>query len=440
MCARSSPVGHCARIVQEPAPSRPIARGMAAPGLLAHIMVAKYADHCPLYRQQGIYAREGVELERATMADGSARRHACSIRWSTRSAATCWRRRRCTPTTPRCRCSIPGAARPRPDGCGLTCAMIGRRPAAIRRRCGSATRPIAKASIRKRTCAVPRHPAGRRLRRIRAALRGRADPGSGLLGARAAQVLRHSTWSIARRSRPRRCERIGALYAIETRHPGPSAGRSGPVRQARAGPLLEALQAWLEATLAQVSTKSELAGAIGYALTRWTALTRYRDDGRIEIDNNAAERALRALVARSAQLPLRRLGRRRRTCRQIYSLIGTAKLNGLDPEAVPARRARAHRRPSDQPHRRVAAVACGAGGTSRAPARLTMAVARKAPLRAVKAATPIYQLRIELLDVKPVDLATHPGAGRDQIGPAAWRIAVDDGVGRRPPARVHHRP
>ena len=60
--------GHCSRVVQQPAPPRPIARGMAAPGLLAQIIVAKYADHCPLYRQQGIYRRSGVELERATLA------------------------------------------------------------------------------------------------------------------------------------------------------------------------------------------------------------------------------------------------------------------------------------------------------------------------------------------------------------------------------------
>jgi transposase len=59
----------CSRIVQEPAPHRPIDKGLAGPGLLAHVLVAKYADHLPLYRQSEIYAREGVELERSTMAD-----------------------------------------------------------------------------------------------------------------------------------------------------------------------------------------------------------------------------------------------------------------------------------------------------------------------------------------------------------------------------------
>src|SRR5580765_3997539 len=61
--------GHCERIVQAPAPSRPIARGLAGPGLLAHVLISKYCDHQPLYRQSEIYARAGVELERSTLAD-----------------------------------------------------------------------------------------------------------------------------------------------------------------------------------------------------------------------------------------------------------------------------------------------------------------------------------------------------------------------------------
>ena len=97
--------------------------------------------------------------------------------------------------------------------------------------------------------------------------------------------------------------------------------------------MLESLREWLRQTLARVSKKSELAKAISYALTRWTALTRYRDNGHIEIDNNAAERSLRTVA----------LGRKNylfcgsdaggERAAGIYSLIGTAKLNGIDPEA-----------------------------------------------------------------------------------------------------------
>ncbi len=95
--------------------------------------------------------------------------------------------------------------------------------------------------------------------------------------------------------------RIGELYGIETEIRGQPAAARQQVRQARAGPKLDNLHQWLIATVRQLSKKSDLAGAIHYALARWKALTRYRDDGRIEIDNNAAERALRA-VARERSL------------------------------------------------------------------------------------------------------------------------------------------
>jgi hypothetical protein len=127
--------------------------------------------------------------------------------------------------------------------------------------------------------------------------------------------------------------RIGGLYVIEAGIRGRPPDERREVRQARAGPLLEALHDWLQDTLGRISQKSALAEAIRYATTRWPALTRYAADGRIEIDNNAAERALRAVA----------LGRKNYLfagsdaggCRAaaIYSLIGTAKLNGLDPEA-----------------------------------------------------------------------------------------------------------
>lgn len=91
-------------------------------------------------------------------------------------------------------------------------------------------------------------------------------------------------------------ERIARLYAIESEIRGHCHEERAAVRQARAGPELEALHTWLHASLTMLSKKSELAVAIRYALSRWTALTRYRDDGRLEIDNNIAERALRTVA------------------------------------------------------------------------------------------------------------------------------------------------
>ncbi len=90
--------------------------------------------------------------------------------------------------------------------------------------------------------------------------------------------------------------RIGALYRIEEEIRGKPVDIRHSVRQARAKPLLDDLRLWMEKTLASLSTKSETAGAIRYVLSRWRALTRYVDDGLLEIDNNAAERSLRSVV------------------------------------------------------------------------------------------------------------------------------------------------
>jgi hypothetical protein len=127
--------------------------------------------------------------------------------------------------------------------------------------------------------------------------------------------------------------KIGKLYEIEELIRGRPPDERRTVRRARAGPLLEALKAWLEATLAQVSTRSALAIAIRYALTRWVALVRYCDDGHIEIDNNTAERALRAVALGRKNYLFAGSDAGGERAAAIYSLIGTAKLNGLDPEA-----------------------------------------------------------------------------------------------------------
>ena len=88
----------------------------------------------------------------------------------------------------------------------------------------------------------------------------------------------------------------------------------------------------MQNTLSQVSKKSELAVAIRYALTRWTALTRYRDDGGIEIDNNAAERSLRAVAVGRKNYLFAGSDAGGERAASFYSLLGTAKLNGMDPE------------------------------------------------------------------------------------------------------------
>jgi hypothetical protein len=125
--------------------------------------------------------------------------------------------------------------------------------------------------------------------------------------------------------------RIGALYEIEEEVRGKPADLRRSVRQARAKPLLDDLCHWMEKTLRSLSAKSETAGAIRYALSHWRALTRYVDDGLLEIDNNAAERALRAVAIGRKNYLFMGADSGGHRAASLYSLIGTAKLNGLDP-------------------------------------------------------------------------------------------------------------
>ena len=127
-------------------------------------------------------------------------------------------------------------------------------------------------------------------------------------------------------------ERIGALYAIEKEIRGRPTDDRCSIRQTRARPLLDTLQDWLEKQLHRLSRKSEVAAAIRYALARWRALLRYLDDGSIEIDNNSAERALRCVALGRKNYLFAGSNAGGERAASIYTLIGTAKLNGLDPE------------------------------------------------------------------------------------------------------------
>lgn len=124
---------------------------------------------------------------------------------------------------------------------------------------------------------------------------------------------------------------IQQLYRVETAIRGKPPDERMRWRRSRAGPILEELFRWLQSTLTRVSRKSALAEAIRYALTRWTALTRYRDDGCLEIDNNAAERALRAVALGRKNYLFVGSDKGGEHAAALYSLIGTARLNGLDP-------------------------------------------------------------------------------------------------------------
>jgi transposase len=121
------------------------------------------------------------------------------------------------------------------------------------------------------------------------------------------------------------------LYAIEEQVRGKPPDLRCSVRQTQAKPILDDLRLWMEKTLRSLSAKSDTAGAIRYALSHWRALTRYVDDGLLEIDNSSAERALRAVsIGRKNYLFFGADSGVVRAA-SFYTLIGTAKLNGLDP-------------------------------------------------------------------------------------------------------------
>jgi hypothetical protein len=128
-------------------------------------------------------------------------------------------------------------------------------------------------------------------------------------------------------------QRIGQLFDIERAAMGRPPDERRRIRQSSARPVIDDLAAFLDASRATISGRSELAGAIRYGRSRWPALTRYLDDGRLEISNNAAERSIRplALGRKNYLFAGSDIGGERAAA--AYTLIETAKLNGLDPEA-----------------------------------------------------------------------------------------------------------
>jgi transposase len=128
-------------------------------------------------------------------------------------------------------------------------------------------------------------------------------------------------------------ERIAALYAIEDDIRGRPPDERQQVRQTRTRPLLQSLHDWLEVSLTKLSRKSDTTAAIRYALTLWPALTRFCDNGHLEIDNNAAERSLRAVTLGRKNYLFAGSDAGGERAAILYSLIGSAKLNGLDPES-----------------------------------------------------------------------------------------------------------
>jgi transposase len=272
---------------------------LASPALLAHVLVAKYCDHLPLYRQSQIFARHGVEIDRSTLAnwvggDPGRGRTKTGRLWVYARDDRPW-------------------SGPEP-------------PAAVyfyspdRK----AERPAAHLQDFRGVLQVDGYAGFERL----------TAPGDIVLAA---------CWAHARRKfydlhqatgSPIAAEalrRIAELYAIERSIRGRSAEERRHVRYTSARPLIEMMKPWLEMELGRVPPAGPLAEAIRYALARWPALTRFLDDGRIELDNNSVERAIRPIaLGRKNHLFAGSDGGGVRWA-TICSLIATAKLNNVEP-------------------------------------------------------------------------------------------------------------
>ena len=325
--------GCCEHIAQVPAPSRPIARGLAGPGLLAHVLVSKFVDHLPLYRQSEIYAREGVDLERSTLAD-----------WVGQSSQLL------RPLINALERHVMSGHKVHADDTpiGVLAPGNGKTKTA---RLWTYVRDDRPAGYTTPAAVWFAYSPDRKGQHPRAHLKGfagilQADGYAGFAQLYASGAIQEAAcWAHTRRkfydvykdqASPLAAEalqRIAALYAIESEIRGQPPDQRRTIRQSRTSPLLEQLNAWLSQTLTLLSRKSALGGAIFYALNRWQALTRYCDDGRIEIDNNAAERALRGVALGRKNYLFAGSDAGGERAAAIYSLVGSAKLNSLNPQA-----------------------------------------------------------------------------------------------------------
>jgi transposase len=319
-------------VVQAPAPTRLIEGGLPTEATVAQVLVSKYADHLPLYRQAQIYARQGIALDRSTLAD-----------WVGRAAFML------RPIHERLLTALKGSAKLFADettapvldpGRGRT--KLGQLWAYARDdRPWGGTDPPGVAYVY-----APDRKAERPIAHL-AGFKGilQVDGYSGYrVLAERGDVQLAFCWSHVRRRfyelaaagpapiASEALQRIAGLYAIEKDIRGRSADERRAVRQDRSRSIVNELEPWLRAKLALISQKTKLAEAIRYALSRWDGLTRFLDDGRIEIDSNVVERSIRPIALNRKNALFAGSDGGGEHWAVIASLIETCKLIGLDPQ------------------------------------------------------------------------------------------------------------
>ncbi len=323
----------CNTITQAPAPERPIAQGLPGPDLLAQVMVSKYCDHLPLYRQSMMYAREGVDLACSTLGDWIAKGSfllsplVAAIHRHVLDGETIHADDTPVPVLD------PGRGRTKPGRFWTYVRDESPRGSLMPAAVWFAYTPDRRGI----------HPQTH-LKHFSGIIHADGYAGFNALY-NAGHCVEASCWAHVRRKfydvydalkdddALQALLFIRQLYDIEEAIRGKPPDERQQFRQIHAVSLLAVFRQWLEKALTRHSRKSDLSLAIRYALSRWTSLTRYCDDGRIEVDNNAAERALRAIAVGRKNYLFAGSDTGGERAAALYSLIGTAKLNGIDPMA-----------------------------------------------------------------------------------------------------------
>lgn len=321
-----------AAVVQAPAPARIVEAGIPTEALIAHVLVSKYADHLPLYRQAQIYGRQGIELDRSTLADwvGRAAWYLRPLRDHVLEELRRSERLFADETT----APVLDPGRGRTKTGQIWAYAKDDRP------WGGSDPPMVAyvyAGDRKSERAEAH------LKQFAGILQVDGYGGYAALAKRRHDVSLAFCWAHVRRkfyelvdSSPVATEvlrRIASLYAIENDIRGSSADQRRRVRLEQSRPIIEDLHHYLEARARQVSAKSRLADAIRYALSRWNGLVRFVDDGRIDLDSNTVERSIRPLALNRKNALFAGSDEGGDNWAVIATLIENCKLSGIDPNA-----------------------------------------------------------------------------------------------------------
>ncbi len=335
----------CEKMVQEPAPSRPIPGSMAGPGLLAWILVSKFDDHVPLYRQNEIFARMGADIPDTTLVD-----------WCGRAMKTL------QPLTDLIEAEIMASDLLHADDTPIRVLDRSRRKAGLGKGVKQGRIWVYVRDQRPWAGTAPpgavyyfspdrkgEHP-GKHLAKTRGILQADAYSGFKALYERQtgngaprfteaacwAHLRRdlHDIWTATKSPIAREAlDRIGELYDIEREIKGKSAGQRKDARQKHGAPKVKAFRTWSEQQLGRIPGKSDLAKAFRYGLNRWDAFCLFLDDGRVAIDNNAAERGMRPIGVGRRNWLFAGSDTGGETLARAMTLIETAKMSGIDPQA-----------------------------------------------------------------------------------------------------------